>query len=81
MIYGPNFRRAPRRRQEPVDESSTQAIISSAALLQIDSQVDIGYHILNWLQVSCSTELPEIDQGISHEFEAKMVHLFGLKTQ
>src|SRR5262249_21122270 len=35
----------------------------------------------NWLQVSVSTKLPEVDEGEGEEFEPKMTSLFGLKAQ
>src|SRR5215813_4797709 len=36
---------------------------------------------MNWLQVSASTELPEVDECEGDEFEPKMTTLFGLKAQ
>jgi hypothetical protein len=35
----------------------------------------------NWLQVSASTKLPEIDEREGKEFEPQMTTLFGLKAQ
>jgi uncharacterized protein len=37
--------------------------------------------IPNWLQVSASTKLAEIDEGEGEEFEAKVMALGGLKAQ
>jgi hypothetical protein len=36
---------------------------------------------LNWLQVSASTKLPEIDEREGDQFEPKMMTRFGLKAQ
>src|SRR5207244_9642080 len=36
---------------------------------------------LNWLQVSASTKLPEIDEREGNKFEPKMTNVFGLKAQ
>jgi len=36
---------------------------------------------MNWLQVSASTKLSEIDEGKGKEFEAKVMDLLGLKAQ
>jgi hypothetical protein len=37
-------------------------------------------YIMNWLQVSASTKLSEVDKRESNEFEAKMTNLFSLKA-
>jgi len=43
--------------------------------------VGIGVKVLNWLQVSASTKLSEIDEREGKEFEPQMTTLFGLKAQ
>jgi hypothetical protein len=37
--------------------------------------------MLNWLQVSASTKLSEVDERESNKLEAKMTNLFCLKAQ
>jgi hypothetical protein len=36
---------------------------------------------MNWLQVLGTAELPHIDQGVRHQFHAKMSLLNALKTK
>src|SRR5712692_1125386 len=37
--------------------------------------------VTNWLQVSASTKLPEIDEREGEKLETEMMNLFGLKAQ
>jgi hypothetical protein len=41
------------------------------------------YLMLNWLRVLGTAELPHIDQGVRHQFHAKMslLHVFKTKEQ
>src|SRR5207248_1868708 len=41
----------------------------------------IVFYSMNWLQVSASTKLPEIDEREGNKFEPKMTNVFGLKAQ
>ena len=44
-------------------------------------QVNASLQHVNWLQVSASTKLPEVDERKGDKFEPKMMNLFSLKAQ
>jgi hypothetical protein len=39
------------------------------------------HQVMNWLRVLSTAELPHIDQGVGHQFHAKMSLLKMLKPQ
>jgi len=62
-------------------KEEVRAPFSPSWVVELFLSVATQILLTNWLQVSASTKLSEIDEREGKEFEPQMTTLFGLKAQ